>query len=167
MAAGDRAYWSDLQNIADQLVKPAIGKAFTTSQSSAIGTSETVALTVTSMLFKAGWAYRAFIRTAVYGSAAGVQASFRLRKTNAAGADWGELGRVRCEGTTLGTSAMANGSLILTRSAVTDLTTDVALVVAASTGTVTLWAGAASPRYLVIEPIGSAADYADLGVDVT
>lgn len=128
-------------------------------------TSEVVSLTVTGVTFKSGWAYEAHFRAAVYGTAA-LQALFRIRKTNAAGTDWGEYGRVRCEGISAGTSAMANGSLVLLRSAGTDLTAvDVALTVAGS-GSISVFANAASPRYLVIRPVGYASEYTGCGVEV-
>lgn len=162
MAAGDNAYWSDIAS----LLKPPAGKAFATTAQTGIGTSETVSLTVPGMLFTAGWAYRVHIRTAVYGTAA-LQALFRIRKTNASGTDWGEFGRVRTEGVSAGTAAMVNGSLILLRSAGTNLTADVALTCQASSSTVSLFASASSPRYLIVEPIGDATEYEDLGVEVS
>ncbi|SCF06688.1 hypothetical protein [Micromonospora mirobrigensis] len=167
-STGHARIWEHIQTLAQDvdrvITKPAIGKASNTVSQSSI-TTEAVSLTVSSMVFKAGWAYRAYIRTAVYGTV-GAQVAFRLRKTNATGTDLGEFGRVTCDGTVVGSSAMVNGSIVLVRSAGTDLTTDVVLTVSASTGTVNCWAGTSSPRYLIIEPIGTAAEYAGLGVDV-
>lgn len=150
-----------------RLNQPATGTATSTGNQTALGTTETVSLTVTGMVFKAGWAYRAYIRTAVYGTA-NAQVHFRLRKTNTAGADWGEYGRVTCVGASLGNAAMVNGSLILVRSAGTDLTADVALTATASAAAAgNLFGSAVSPRSLVIVPVGDASAYAGVGVDVT
>lgn len=148
-----------------RLNDPPRGQAFSNASLGGIA-AETVVLTVTGMTFKASWAYRAYLRTLVYGSAAAILVHFRLRQTGLAGADYGEYGRVETKGTSAGTAVMANGSIVLTRSAGTDLTTDVALTVTANTGTATLFATAASPRYLCIEPIGPASEYLGLGVDV-
>lgn len=169
-STGHARIWEHLQALAEDvdalLTKPPTGSASSTTTQTTTSTSETVSLTISNMLFKSGWAYRASIRTAVYGTT-GALAFFRLRKTNASGTDYGELGRVACEGTVTGSAAMANGSLILVRSAGTDLTTNVALTTSTNTGTINLFASASSPRYLLIEPIGKASDYAGLGVDVT
>lgn len=148
-----------------RLNDPARGQAFSSTPHNTVG-AEAVSLTVAGMVFKAGWAYRAYIRAQVYGSAVGNLAHCRLRQNGLGGADYGEYGRVSAAGTSTGTSVIANASLVLTRSSATDLTTDVALTVASNTGTVSLFASAASPRYLCIEPIGPASEYLGLGVDV-
>ncbi|MFY1660911.1 hypothetical protein [Micromonospora sp. WMMD1274] len=145
------------------------GIAYSNTSQSPVGTSEVASLIVSNMVFKAGKAYRAYFKTSVY-AADGTMANFRLRKTNASGADWGEFGRIRCVANALGSAMMANGGpLILTRSASTDLTADVVLTVSSSSGTnlVTCWGSATTPRYLIIDEVGSAADYLGLGVDVT
>lgn len=148
-----------------RLNDPARGQAFSPAAQTGVS-AEAVSLTVTNMVFKAGWAYRAYLRGLLYASAAGVLAHFRLRQTGLSGTDYGEYGRVEAKGSTVGTSVMVSGTVVLTRSAASDLTTDVALTVAASTGTVNVHASAASPRYLSIEPIGPASEYLGLGVDV-
>ncbi|MFF0469325.1 hypothetical protein ACFYPX_18075 [Micromonospora zamorensis] len=149
-----------------RLNRPAVHTAVSTAAQTGVGTTETVSLTVPGVMFKAGWAYEVQMRTAVYGTAA-VQALFRVRKTNAAGTDWGEYGRVTCVGTSAGVSAMANGSIVLLRSASTDLTADVALTIVASSGTVNAFASATSPRYVVVRPCGFASEYVGCGVEVT
>ena len=146
--------------------EPPPGTASSTSSQSGIGTTETATLTVSNMLFAAGWAYEASIRAGVYGTA-GLQCLFRLRRSTAGGTDWGEYGRARCEGTSAGNAAMANGAIILLRSAASDLTVNVVLTATASSSTLNIFASSASPRYLLIRPIGLASDYAGLGVDVT
>ena len=148
------------------LPEPPPGVAFSTTTQTGVGTTETATLTVSNMLFAAGWAYAVTMRAAVYGTA-GLQCLFRVRKSSAGGTDWGEYGRTRCEGTSAGNAASANGSLILLRSAATDLTATVVLTATASSSTLNVWASSASPRYLKIKPIGLASDYAGLGVDVT
>jgi hypothetical protein len=148
-----------------RLNDPSRGQAFSSSPHSAFST-EAVSLTVPGMVFKAGWAYRAYIRGLLYGNASGILVHFRLRQTGLGGADYGEYGRVETKGTAISTSVLVNGAVVLTRSAGTDLTTDVALCVSAGSGTGTLYATSASPRYLCIEPIGPASEYLGLGVDV-
>lgn len=150
----------------DRLNRPPTYSVASTAPQTGVGTTETVSLTVSGVTFKAGWAYEVQMRGLVYGTAA-VQALFRVRKTNASGTDWGEYGRVTCVGTSAGTSIMANGAIVLVRSASTDLTADVALTVVASSGTVNVFASATSPRYLVVRPCGWASEYAGCGVDVT
>ncbi|WP_157743888.1 hypothetical protein [Micromonospora zamorensis] len=148
-----------------RLNRPTSYSVRSTASQTGVGTTETLSLTVPSVTFKAGWAYEVQIRGLVYGTAA-AQALFRVRKTNVAGTDWGEFGRVRCESTSAGTSAMANGSIVLLRSATTDLTAAVALTIVASSGTVNVFANAASPRYVVVRPCGFASEYAGCGVEV-
>ncbi|MEU7843957.1 hypothetical protein AB0B39_23690 [Micromonospora sp. NPDC049114] len=149
-----------------RLNRPPTFSALSTAAQTGVGTTELVSLTVAGVTFKAGWAYEVQMRGGVYGTAAS-QALFRIRKTNAAGTDWGEYGRVTCVGTSAGTTAMANGSIVLVRSATTDLTADVALTVVASSGaTVNVYANATSPRYLVVRPCGFAYEYVGCGVEV-
>lgn len=150
----------------DRLNRPPTFRAASPTPQTGVGTTETLSLTVAGVTFRAGWAYEVQIRGSVYGTAA-VQALFRLRKTNLAGADWGEYGRVRAEGTSAGLSASALGSIVLVRSATTDLTADVALTIVATSGTVNVFASATSPRYVVVRPCGWATEYAGTGVDIT
>lgn len=127
-------------------------------------TTESTILTITNMIFKAGTAYRAFLRTGLNGPN-GAQCLFQIRKTNSTGTQLGEYGRVTTLSTAVGSTVMANGSLIINRSASTNLTTNIVLTAAAS-ASVNLWASTVSPRSLIIEPIGLASDYAGLGVDI-
>lgn len=120
--------------------------------------------------FKGGWAYEVKVRGQVYGTA-GLQGHFRLRKTSAAGADWGEYGRVPCSGNLPGQANMVNGSIFLLRTASTSLTATVTLTCARNSGaasdTVNFLATLASPAYMMIVPIGPAVMFAGFGVDVT
>lgn len=130
-------------------------------------TTEVVALTIPAFTFRAGFAYRANIRTGVVSAVAGTLVNLRLRKTNAAGLDYGEYYRFEGKG---GSVMSALGSIYLIRDAATDLTTDVVLTGAASVAAasaITLYANATSPRYLVIEPVGFASLYTGMGVVVT
>lgn len=138
-----------------------------TSPSSAIGTSETAVLTATSVVFRANVAYKASIHGGAFGDAAARLGSFRLRKTNAGGADWGEYYRIETKGISAATGVPTTGTVYLIRNAGTDLTADVVVTLQASAGTVTWHASAATPRRLVIEPCGDAADYAAYGVNVS
>ncbi len=130
-------------------------------------TAEEIIATVTDFTFRAGWAYAAHLRATVYGDAVGRFAHFRLRKTNLSGADFGEYGRYETRGTGVSTSIVANGMIPLVRSAATDLTATVVLTAAAAAGTISVWGGTGSPRYLLIAPLGPAAQYAGAGVEVT
>jgi hypothetical protein len=151
---------------AGSITRPAVGKASSTSSHTGFS-SETASLTISNMVFKSGWAYRATMRGLIYASSSSATIHFRLRKTTSGGDDYGEFGRIPVAGTTTSAAAMANGSIFLYRSAGSDLTVDVVLTVAASTGTGNVFATSASPRFLVIEPCGPASDYSGVGVDVT
>lgn len=140
---------------------------FSTSNSSAINTTETVVLTATNVVFRAGVAYEAHVHCGLFGDAVGRLASVRLRKTNAAGADWGEYYRMETKGISGATAVPGGGMLYLVRTAATDLTATVVVTLQASAGTVTMLASAATPRRLVIVPVGDATDFANFGVDVT
>lgn len=130
-------------------------------------TSEEIISTISNFVFRAGWAYAAWCRCAVYADAAGRLAHFRLRKTNLSGADFGEYGRMECVGTGAGQGIQVNAMIPLLRSATTDLTATVVLTAAASAGTINVWAGTGSPRYLMITPLGPASQYAGSGVEVS
>lgn len=142
-------------------------------------TSETILLTIPSFTFRAGFAYRASIRFGIQTATSGTVCNLRLRKGTSLGtlsgspltstvADYGEYFRYEGKGAVGVMGAV--GSLMLLRTATTDLTTGVMLSGQSSiaqANAVTLWAGASSPRYLVIEPAGFASVYAGLGVAVT
>jgi hypothetical protein len=143
-----------------------VGDVATSTSTEAVTSEETVA-TISDFVFRSGWAYAAWCRCAVYGDAAGRLAHFRLRKTNVAGTDWGEFGRMEVVGTGAGQGIQVNAMIPLIRSATTDLTATVVLTASASAGTVNLWAGTNSPRYLMLTPLGPASQYAGAGVEVS
>jgi hypothetical protein len=146
-----------------------VGLAFATSTLVLASTTETAALTITGVVFKAGLAYEASIRQGCNGTAR-LLLSMRLRKFNVvltSGADWGEYYRWACEGAA-GASTMANNAtLILLNNTAADITSDVNLTAAASAATINVVASAASPRYFTIKPCGFASDYLGLGVQVS
>lgn len=136
-----------------------------TVNSAPVTTVEAVIQTVTNYVFKAGVAYRVTMFQPMLSDVAGRLAAFRLRKTNLAGADWGEYFRWEAKGNE---TMHASGERFLIRSASTDLTATVVLCAFADAGNVTMRGNiVGSPRYLLIEPCGLAAEYAGLGIDVT
>lgn len=141
------------------------GKQASTTSSAAIGTTETVIFTITNLVFKAGRAYKVTVGRLLQQNTVGAAALFRVRKTNAGGTDWGIVGRILCADTTVAVTAQCLGYLL--RTAGTDLTTDVALTLQAGVGTATQVATATEPRFFLIEDVGTAADFANLGVAVT
>jgi hypothetical protein len=113
------------------------------------------------------------MRCGVFGSAARNLMPARVRKFNAtpaSGADWGEYFRFAAEGTVAGLTVSAIASIFLINNTAADITSDVNLTVAAQVGTasyITVFANATSPRYFTIRPVGFAADYAGMGVQVS
>jgi hypothetical protein len=149
-----------------------VGKVMSTANLVISTTTETAALTLTGFTFRAGYAYKATYRSGFLAAASTTQAGFRLRKYNAtpaSGADWGEYFRFQA-GSTPSNVMNAFGTLYLLNATGTNVTSDVNLIAfstAAGASALTIWASAASPRYLVIEPAGFAADYVGMGVQVT
>jgi hypothetical protein len=130
-------------------------------------TAEVSILALVGFTFRGGFAYRANIRQGLASAVAGTLCNFRIRKSNASGTDYGEY--FRAEGK--GASVMSVlGSIYLLRSDPTDLNTSIVLTgqsSVAAASAITCYANATSPRYLVVEPVGFAADYAGMGVAVT
>jgi hypothetical protein len=144
-------YNAALQAINDGTAVQNIG-SFTAS--SAIGTSATAVLTLSNCVFKAGYAYDVFHISLTLGSTTN-EADYSLHK-NAVGTQIGAFGRTPTPG---GLQRNSQGFTILRRTAATDLTIDLVLAVAASTGTVTQDAFTNRPRALVVRPCGAASDY--------
>lgn len=144
------------------------GKAYSTSNLALSTTTETTALTITGMVFKAGLAYEATIRMGVSGTSGNLCLT-HVRKYNATpanGADWGEYFRFRAEPS----PAAAIGTLYLINNTAADITSDVNLTVSsnvAASNAITCFATTASPRFFVIKPAGFAADYVGMGVQVS
>lgn len=146
------------------------GRAYSTSSLVIATTTETAALTVTGMVFKAGIAYEATMRMGLGTATAGTLAQCRVRKWNAtpaSGADWGEFFRFEGKGAPV-MSCIA--SIFLINNTAADVTSDVNLVVqssVAAANAVTCFANTTSPRYFTIRPTGFATDYAGMGVQVS
>jgi hypothetical protein len=134
------------------------GYDYVTSSITGLGTSETVVLTVSSMVFKANTAYQVTMHGLVYGTT-GERTHMRLRKTNTSGTDWGEFGRITHTGTTASLGMNFMSQLVLARTASTDLTANVVVTASASSGTANIFASASTPFYVRIEGIGAAASY--------
>lgn len=127
--------------------------AAATSSSAAIGTTATAVLTITNCVLKAGYAYLVKHIGGVLGSTT-LEADFSLWKTSTAGTQIGAF--YRTPAVAGGAIRNCHGEAILRRSAGTDITFDMVLAVASSTGTVTHEAAANRPRSLVVTPIGLA-----------
>ncbi len=150
------------------------GKAYSTSALILTTTTETAALTITGMVFKAGLAYEASMRFGLYTATANsTLVEARIRKYNAtpsSGADWGEYFRFNSQGTSAPGTQSALGSIYLLNNTAADITSDVNLVVqssVAAANAATLFANSTSPRYFIIKPAGFATDYAGIGVQVS
>lgn len=143
------------------------GKAFSTAVQVLATTTETASLTITGMTFVAGIAYEASMRCGIATAATGTLASMRLRKTNAAGADWGEYFRFEGKASPV---MSAISSIFLINNTQTDVVSDVCLTAqssVAAANALNIYANANSPRYLVIKPAGFASDYVGMGVQVS
>lgn len=144
------------------------GKAYSTSAQVLSTTAETVTLTIPGMVFVAGIAYEVTMRTGIMSATAGTLCNFHLRKTNAAGALFGEFYRFEGKGTGQAMSAMS--SLFVINNTSADITSDVVLTgtsSVAAANAITLHAYASGARYLVIKPAGYASDYVGLGIQVS
>lgn len=144
------------------------GKAFSSSSQVLATTAETVTLTIVGMVFVAGLAYEVQMRGGVAAATSGTLVNMRVRKTNAAGADWGEF--YRFEGKGSGNPMNMVSSIYLINNTSSDITSDVALTGASSVAAanaITLWASVNSPRFFTIKPAGFASDYVGMGVQVT
>lgn len=143
------------------------GKQFSSSTQVLATTTETVTLTITGMTFVAGLAYEASMRAGVFSAASGTLVNFRLRKTNAAGLDFGEFYRFEGKGAPV---MSAISSIILINNTSSDITTDVALTgqsSVAAANAISIYANSSSPRFLTIRPTGFAVDYVGMGVQVS
>jgi hypothetical protein len=146
------------------------GRAYSTSSLVLNNTTETAGLTILGMVFKAGLAYQAEWKGGVIAGASGNTVVTRVRKYNAtpgSGADWGDL--YRTEGL-VGSTRAAGGTLYLLNGTTSDVTSDVNLnhiSSSASASGITIAGSANSPRWFTIKPVGFAADFAGMGVQVS
>lgn len=147
------------------------GKVSSTSPLTLSTTTETAALTITGMVFKAGLAYECAMRFGLYAAASTTLVNARIRKYNAtpsSGADWGEYFRFNSQGTTSSGTQSCLGSIFLYNATAADITSDVNLTAQLSAASsTTLFCTTTSPRYFIIKPAGFAADYVGIGVQVS
>lgn len=130
-----------------------------TVSGTAVGTTETVVMTLPSHLYRANRAYEVKVAGQIVMSSAANVCQFRLRKTNASGtvlADWGRNGVTTTNGETLNLDTRCfwvDGS--------GDVTATLVLTAVASAGTVTMAAGASFPRKTEIWDAGHRFDFED------
>lgn len=144
------------------------GKVFSTSSLVLATTTETTSLTITGMTFAAGLAYEVNMRAGVQSATAGTVCNFRIRKTNSTGTDWGEFFRFEGKGAAGVMSAISQ--IYLVNNTQADVVADVVLTAQSSVAAAsafTVFANAASPRFLLIKPAGFASDYVGMGVQVS
>jgi hypothetical protein len=153
------SYW---QALADEVARmsPVVSAtipqvAFSTSPSSAIGTTITAVLTLTNCVFSAGRAYSVENIGGCFADVQGRYADFAVFKTSTAGTQYGAFYRTPQVGNN-GKQTNCYGKLYLRRSASTDLTTTIVLTVVADAGTVTHDAASTRPRALVVTDVGPA-----------
>ena len=156
---------NDHQDAVDELGQLTTSQtAYSFSPSSSVGTTATAILTITSCVLKAGRAYSVENIGGVYGSTAN-EADFQLWKTSTSGTQLGAFYRTPCS--TIGIQRNCYGKVYMRRTTPSDLTFNLVLAVAASTGTVVHDAGATiRPRSLVVTDIGPAANWPQ-AIDVT
>lgn len=150
----------------------AVGKVFSTSTLALTSSTETVAATIVGYTFQAGLAYEAFVRHPIRADVAGSvgdAVNLRLKKNTVGGTDWGEF--FRSQAGPNGLVMSGSGTIYLLNATASDVTADVVLTAQysgwVSPDSITLFATAASPRFLTIRPTGFAADFAGMGVAVT
>lgn len=125
------------------------GLAVATTSSAAIGTTATTVLSLPFTL-KAWTAYRVTLGSGVTASTAGALADLRLRQGGTTPKAVTEFLRFRAE------TAVTNADSVryVRRHAATDLSVTLEVTLAASTGTVTHWGSAATPRFLQLDRVG-------------
>lgn len=121
--------------------------------SAAIGTTETVVMTLPAFTYRAGRAYEVSMKAGIGISTITTKADFRLRKTNAAGQDLGEW--FRYSSTATAGIDQANGpGPVFTVAPGADVTATLVLTLASTTGTTIHFGSAASPRRVIVRDIG-------------
>ena len=130
-----------------------------TTDSSAIGTTETVVATTSTMTFYNGRAYQVEVGGGLYGDTAGNFCTFAIRKNNLAGAQL--LNFTGTETNTLHTSSVQPLHLVhyLSNTTGADITsTALALTMQSNTGNTQMWGRASLPRFVRVLDSGAAAD---------
>lgn len=134
------------------------GSSSSTSNSAAVGTTETVIVTISNFVWRANRAYRCEYGPSIVTSLTTNVGQFRIRKTNAAGTLWGNAGAHGPSGSSPPINAM--GQFFVRRNTGSDLTATIVLTLQAQTsGTATQQGTADTPRYLTVVDVGHAADH--------
>jgi hypothetical protein len=154
------------QKIVPSMFPALVASAAAVTSTAAIGTTETVVLSV-SATYVSGKAYRIRVRGGLNADAVNREAIFAVRKTNAAGTMWADLG-ITASNPVSGTH---NENLVaecyIVNSTGADITATTCLTLHSVTGTVTMTGGAAGPRYMTIELVGDASDYSSFGFAIS
>jgi hypothetical protein len=136
--------------------KDTVQATWSTSASSAIGTSATTVVSISNCTFKTGRAYSVENIGGVFGSTTN-EADFSLWKNGTSGTQIGAFYRTPTSGAP---QRNCYGRIYLINATASDVVfTTLNLAVAASTGTVTHDAAASRPRGLVVRDVGTAAAY--------
>lgn len=139
-----------------------VNTVFSPASSAAIGTTETVVLTLPSYRYRAGRTYEVKLRAGNSTVTVNSIANQRLRKTNTAGQDLGEYFRVNLS--TANAVTAASGSTYFTVGAADVTAVLVCTVQASAVGNVTQSATAASPRGLIVHDITDTSQFTSLPV---
>lgn len=140
-----------------------------TTSSAAFGTTEAIILTVSNFVFEARRAYKiAFGGGWDDASGTPTRVNPRIRKTNASGTMWIDFGWQPLGSFASGTVwGNRNPAGYVRRAADTDLTATFVLSALVDTGTLVHFANSTLRRWLVIEDVGSDADFGTTAFDVT
>lgn len=123
------------------------------SSSAAIGTTETVVLTLPSKTYEANRSYRVTIHSGVSVTTAGSFADMRLKKTNTAGQTLSEFFRTPCP---VASTVYAQHAICEFTTGANAVTAALVITLAASAGTVVQFGSATAARTATVEDIGSA-----------
>lgn len=149
MASGDRVYASDFTG------KRWVAGAGITASTAAIGATETAAITVGAFQYKAGRAYAVVTHGGATASVANNTPLFRIRKTNAAGA---QLDAFRCICISTASSPVHYTSYF--RVGATDVTAALCLTIVGSGAfNAVLTAAATSPAAVNVYEVEDAANF--------
>jgi hypothetical protein len=133
------------------MARGVVNTVFTTASSAAIGTTETVVLTLPSFRYRSGRTYQIELRTGNNTVTAGSIANQRMRKTTAAGQDLGEFFRTPLP--TANAVTAASGFTYFTVGAADVTAVLVCTLQASAVGNVNQSATAASPRSLIVRDV--------------
>lgn len=151
---------SQLQTVVDAVdrLRSPLWVVSSTSNSSSIGTTETVVATGASSTYRALTAYRITIRALIRGSVANTM-TINVRDTDTSGTVRGGLGSFTCSGTV---NTPMHTEHMVANTGSSDITARVLVVtLIASTGTVNFAGGSTIPWYVDCVEAGPSADYTD------